>query len=172
MGFDVLQGFEYAKIPAGQLLPVHTAPSENSKRGLDNRAAVSTNGNIYAAGYEGGWLLIMYEADQGDYSGSVHVGYVHNVKGAPNLPRLNFAYEDATVNRRVQLTDDPARTFITLATLKKGDKVTYLSTFYNRYAWDYIEIEIDGAPVRGFVESGSLDRNDIDIPYGSDTYQP
>ncbi|MBQ8160374.1 MAG: YARHG domain-containing protein [Clostridia bacterium] len=168
--FDVLQGFEYVNIPRGQLLPVYWGPSESSMRGLDGRAAVSTNGEIYAAGWESGFLLIMYRVDQGDYNGSVHVGYIHNMDGAPNCQRLNFAYTKAKLTRNVQLTDDPAKTFVTIGNLKAGSEVTYLSTFYNRYAWDYVEADVNGTTVRGFIESGALDSDYVDMPAGVDSY--
>ncbi|MBR1686730.1 MAG: YARHG domain-containing protein [Clostridia bacterium] len=169
--FDVLQGFQYVSIPSGQLLPVYWGPSENTMRGLDGRAAVSTNGNIYAAGWENGFLLIMYEADQGNYAGSVHVGYVHNMNGAPNMEKLSFAYTKARLTKSVQLTDDPARTFVTIGNLAEGTEVTYLSTFYNRYAWDYIEADVRGMTVRGFIESGCLDTTGVDMPE-VDAYLP
>ena len=35
--------------------------------------------------------------------------------------------------------------------------MTYLSSFFNREAWDYIETTVDGQTVRGFIPAGKLD---------------
>ena len=71
-GFDTLGGFDYVQLRTGQNLPVYSAPSRNSWRGANGKASVGTNGAIYSAGWENGWLLVMYETN----SGSVRVGYV------------------------------------------------------------------------------------------------
>ena len=44
-------------------------------------------------------------------------------------------------------------------TLSSGTRVTYLSSFFNREAWDYIETTVDGKTVRGFIPAGGLDRS-------------
>ena len=41
--------------------------------------------------------------------------------------------------------------------LRQGQQVTYLTTFFNNYAWDYVEATVQGQTVRGFLRSGSLD---------------
>lgn len=155
-GFDTLSGFEFIHLRSDQTLPVYSAPSSRSWRGANGKAEVSTNGAIYAAGWEGGWLLVMYETN----NGSVRVGYVdaNSIRGGVSMDTaLSFQYADATVQQRVSLTDDPARAYSTITTLGKGTHVTYLTSFFNSSAWDYVETRVDGKTVRGFIPSGSLD---------------
>ena len=158
-GFDVLQGFDYVELKTNQTLPVYSAPSTNAWRGANGKAAVSTNGAIYADGNESGWLLVMYETN----NGAVRVGYVNRasikgkVTGDTWNSQLAFAYLPATVQDRVSLTDDPATVSTSLLTLQAGDTVTYLTTYFNRRGWDYIETTLNGQTVRGFIPAGSLD---------------
>ena len=155
-GFDTLQGFSYVEMKAGQKLPVYSAPSASSWRGANGKAMVSTTGFVYAAGWESGWLLVMYETNPG----SVRVGYVSSgdIKGSvPLNSRLTFAYTPATVTARCELTDDPARCYAPILTLASGSRVTYLSSFFNRDAWDYVETTVNGQQVRGFIPAGMLD---------------
>lgn len=156
LGFDTLQGFAYTELWPNQTLPVYSAPSTRSWRGANGKAAVSTNGAVYAAGWESGWLLVMYETN----NGSVRVGYVNagDIRGGvPMDTSLAFAYDPATTTKRCVLTDDPARTGAEITTLSAGTKVTYLTRFYNNRAWDYVEANVGGKKARGFIRSGSLD---------------
>lgn len=155
-GFDTLQGFEYIELRANQNLPVYSAPSKSAWRGANGKASVSTNGAIYAAGWESGWLLLMYETN----NGSIRVGYVNSSSirgGVPMDDYLTFSYDTATVNRKCTLTDDPARTGSSIATLQPGTQVTWLTRFYNNAAWDYVEVVVSGKTARGFIRAGSLD---------------
>ncbi len=157
-GFDTLQGFHYVQLRSGQKLAVYSAPDDDSWRGSSGKATVSTNGAIYAAGWDGDWLLIMYETNQG----SVRVGYVDGNKvrgGVPVDRNLYFAHDPATVSTRCTLTDDPARTGTAIATLEPGTQVTYLTRYYNNSAWDYVEVRVGRQLARGFVRAGSLNVN-------------
>ena len=157
-GFDTLQGFEYIELRSGQSLPVYSAPSTSSWRGGNGKASVSTNGAIYAAGWESGWLLLMYETN----NGSVRVGYVNSKSirgGVPMDDYLTFAYASATVTEHCTVTDDPARTGSAITTLQAGARVTWLTRFYNNSAWDYVEVNVSGKVARGFIRAGSLDIN-------------
>ncbi len=157
-GFDTLQGFEYIELRSGQSLPVYSAPSTSAWRGANGKASVHTNGAIYAAGWESGWLLVMYETN----NGSVRVGYVNsrNIRGGVPMDQyLTFSYDSATVTQRCTLTDDPARTGSAITTLQPGARVTWLTRFYNNAAWDYVEVNVNGKTARGFIRAGSLDIN-------------
>lgn len=157
-GFDTLQGFEYVELRSGQNLPVYSAPANSSWRGANGKASVSTNGAIYAAGWESGWLLVMYETN----NGSVRVGYVNagSIRGGvPMDDYLTFSYDSASVLQRCTLTDDPARTGTAITTLQAGTEVTWLTRFYNHSAWDYVEVRVNGMVARGFIPAGSLDIN-------------
>ncbi len=162
-GFDTLQGFDYIELRAGQSLPVYSAPSKSAWRGANGKASVSTNGAIYAAGWESGWLLLMYETN----NGSIRVGYVSqsSIRGGVGMDRnLSFSYDTATVTQRCTLTDDPARTGSAIAELNPGTQVTWLTRFYNNSAWDYVEVTVKGKPARGFIRAGSLDIARSDDP--------
>lgn len=161
-GFDTLQGFSYVRLRTGQKLNVYSAPDASAWRGGDGKAFVSTNGAVYAAGWEGDWLLIMYETN----GGSVRVGYINGNKvrgGVPLDTSLHFAHNPATVRYECVLTDDPAGCGTTITVLRPGTEVTYLTRFYNRSAWDYVEVRVNGKVARGFVPAGSLD-----VTYGAD----
>lgn len=135
-GFDVLNGFDYVELKSGQKLEVFSAPSSSSWRGANGKAAISTNGAVYTAGWESGWLMVMYETNTG-----VRVGYVNGGKIKGNVPvdrYLMFQYSDADLVRSAALTDDPASRSTTILTLPAGSHVTYLTSFINHQAWDYV----------------------------------
>ncbi len=152
------RGFNFVKnLKANQKLPVFSAPSNSAYRANNGKAAVSTNGAIYALGYDGGWMLMLYEAN---HAGQYRVGYVEcsKIKGKmPALDQLEWDEATATVTKKVKLTDDPAKTGNAMTTLKKGAKVTYLTTMFNNTGWDYVETSIDGKTARGFIPTGNLD---------------
>ncbi len=153
--FDVLSGFVYTQVKAGQKWPVYSAPGTSSWRGANGKAVVSTNGSVYVAGWDGGWLLLMYETN----NGAVRVGYAsaQSMKDRVTAPMLTFAYTTAACTRAVSLTDDPATSFTAVRTLAAGEKVTYLTSFQNRYTWAYVETTVDGKTVRGFIPANALD---------------
>ena len=169
-GFDTLQGFEYVTLRGNQTMPVYSAPTTSAWRGANGYAEVSTNGAIYIAGWESGWLLVMYETN----NGSVRVGYINGSQvrgGVPVNTYLDFDYVSATVTNRCVLTDDPARTGSSITTLQAGTQVTYLTTYFNRRAWDYVETTVNGKVCRGFIEAGSLDTSNATDPLDSLNYQ-
>ncbi len=150
------RGFEYVNLKSGQKLAVYTAPSAQAYRANNGKAAVSTNGAVYALGWDGNWMLILYEADAAN---QYRIGYVDGSKIKGTRPSLNQLYWERTsceVLSTVNLTDDPALTGRTLATIPVGTTVTYLTTMYNDGAWDYIETTVNGRTARGFIPSGSL----------------
>lgn len=155
-GFDTLQGFEYIELRSGQKLPVYSAPTTEAWRGAAGEAMISTNGAVYAAGWESGWLLVMYETN----TGGVRVGYVKagSIRGGVPIDcQLTFSYDEASVVTRCVITDDPARNGSAIMTLQPGARVTWLTRFYNRYAWDYVEVSVNGRIARGFIQAGCLD---------------
>ena len=152
-----LTGFSFMNLKAGQKLAVYSAPSSSSWRGANGKASVSTNGAVWAAGWENGWLLVFYETN----NGSIRVGYVDGKKISgkkDSRPMLDFAYEAASVASACRLTDDPLLSKSVMANLKAGTQVTYLTTCANQRGelWDYVETRIDGKTARGFVPHGYL----------------
>lgn len=153
--FDTLTGFTLGSFKAGQKFAVYSAPSVYAYRGSNGKAAVSTNGAVYVAGWDMDWLMIMYMTN----NGSVRVGYVERseIKDRITAPTLSFAYGTATLNRDVSLTDDPAASQSSIAMLKKGMEVTYLGSYQNRYDWAYLDLTVNGQYVRGFVRADAVD---------------
>ena len=153
-----LTGFSYLPLQVGQRLPVYAAPKADSMRlGTKHNAVVSTNGPVWAAGVEKGWVLIMFQLTDS----TVRVGYVQksSIEGKVNIKKaLKFDKSAATVTAPCHVTDDPMGASTTLRTLRKGDQVTYLTTCTNQDGdkWDYIETTVNMIPVRGFVPEGHL----------------
>jgi len=150
--FDVLSGFALVTMKANQKFAVYSAPSERSYRGANGKASVSTNGAVYAAGWENGWLLVMYLTN----NGSVRVGYISGVKDKLTLPYLNLDAIPVVLQENASLTDDPAMAGGSIAALRKGDRVVYLSEFRNRYTWAYVETIVGGQVVRGFIRADAI----------------
>ncbi len=153
-----LTGFSYVDMKTGQQIPIYSAPSEAAWRGANGKALVSTNGAVWAAGWENGWLLLYYETN----NGSIRVGYGSSAKmtSYPNINvQLQFSYAPATILQGCSVTDDPMKTATTMTTLGAGDKVTYLTTVMNQngMVWDYIETTIGGRAARGYIPSGYAD---------------
>ena len=157
-----LSGFQYVNLQANQNgIPVYSAPSTSSWRGASGKAQVSTNGAVWAAGWENGWLLVFYETN----AGSVRVGYVNGsqISGRVSVnDQLFFERSTCRLSTAATLTDDPLRTMTTITNLRAGDTVTYLTTMTNQSGWsfDYIEATVGGQRVRGFIPTGCLD-----VPY-------
>ena len=163
------RGFEFVNLEPGQKnIPVYSAPTDAAYRANNGKAALSTNGAVYALGYENGWMLVLYEAN---VVNQYRVGYIdtRRVRGAlPILNQLVWARTPATVLNNVNVTDDPAMTGRALTILPAGTRVTYLTTMFNATGWDYIETTIDGRIARGFVPSGFLNVESVDPTYGGD----
>lgn len=156
IGGSVLSGFtQLYNLRRNQTLHVYSAPSASSWRGANGRASVSTNGPVYAAGWENGWLLVMYETN----NGAVRVGYVSGsaISGSiSNNASLYFDYRTMTCTSYVALTDDPVTYSTSITTLTPGTPVLYLSSYFNNGSWDYIQTTINGQTVRGFIPAGCL----------------
>ena len=150
------RGFNYVELQTGQKLDVYTAPSVYAYRANNGKASVSTNGAVYALGYDNGWMLMLYEANA---AGQYRIGYVDGAKIKGKKPALDILSWDGSpvkVEVSTTLTDDPARTGKALTQLPAGTEVIYLTTMYNSSAWDYVETTINGQTARGFVPSGTL----------------
>ena len=149
------RGFRFVDLKAGQKLAVYSAPSTSAYRANNGKATCSTNDQVFALGFDGSWMLMLYEAN---HANQYRVGYVQNAKGnTSSLPQLKWENIEATVLENVELTDDPALTGNSMTRIPAGTKVLYLTTMYNTDSWDYIETTINGQTARGFVPSGSLD---------------
>lgn len=172
-GFDVLQGFGYVEFKTNQSLPVFSAPSASSWRGANGKASVSTNGAVYAGGSEKGWLMVMYETN----NGGVRVGYIEKsrvtgkITGDMYYANVSFNYLPSIITENCTLTDDPARQTTQICSLRAGTQVTWLNTYINSNAWAYVETTApDGRICRGFVPARCVDtgyEDDIGDEYGT-----
>ena len=156
------RGFEYVDLKAGQKLAVYSAPSANAYRAANGKATCSTNDQVFALGWDNGWMLMLYDAN---HSGQYRVGYVDGSKIKGNRPTLSQLVWDGStcdILETVSVTDDPAQTGRALTTLPAGTRVTYLTTMYNDQSWDYIETTIEGQVARGFIPTGYLSMTGVD----------
>ncbi|HPF87555.1 MAG TPA: YARHG domain-containing protein [Candidatus Limiplasma sp.] len=141
--------FTYQSFSANQKFAVYSAPSTSSYRGANGKACVSTNGPVYVAGWEDGWLLVMYDTN----SGAVRVGYVRGseISGSVSAPYLAFAYTKANCTCSVNLTDDPLTGSTAIVRLAEGQQVTFLAVYNGGGNWAYVETTVGGQSVRGFL---------------------
>ena len=146
----------FVVVPFGgnQRLPVYSGPGTHYLRGADGKAVASTNGLVYAGGFDNGWLMVMYWTN----NGNVRVGYTPSsaYKEKISAPMLQFDYISAVTRSACVITDDPVATYTTMASLPQGAQVTFLSEYVNEYQWAYIEAAVNGQLMRGFIPYGSL----------------
>ena len=116
----------------------------------------------------------MYETN----NGGVRVGYINmgkvkgKVDGSVYSTPLNYSYQTATVTAGCTVTDDPARQTTAIRTLNVGDQVTYLTSYFNRNSWAYIETTTpEGLTCRGFIPSSSLDVSMTDQDSAGEGYE-
>ena len=151
-----LPSFRFACLPGDQSLAVYSAPGYDSFRGANGKAAVSTSsGNIRVSGWEDGWLLICYRINNGVF----RVGYVDaaSMRWAVPAPRLTFQYTERTCAKNASLTDDPELSFTPLCRLEAGQEITLLAQYHNYDDWAYVETQISGQTVRGFIPLDALE---------------
>ena len=147
--------FVTCSLTAGQTLPVYTAPNTNALRADNGTAQVTLNESLYAAGYDGQWLLIMYRNAQQ----MTRVGYVNafQMQGTlPTLSTLAFSGREGLIVTRTAVTSDPMEQTDSLLMLNSGDRVTVLATFSLMGDWTYVETLYNGVPVRGFIPSATV----------------
>lgn len=146
--------FQEIYLKRDKKLSVYSGPGTSYYRGANGKAMASTNGKVYACGWEDGWLMVMYWTN----GGSVRVGFTpsKDVGEQVDLPMLRFAYASAEITARCTLTDDPVMTNQKLATLNAGTRVTFLSEFINSQRWAYVETTVEGKPARGFIPADCL----------------
>ena len=144
--------FARGTFTAGQKFAVYSAPSARSWRGANGKAAITSGSEIFVAGTEDDWILILYELD----SGVTRVGYIQSQKidgQYTSGEALSFPRIQMTLTENAVMTDDPIRQKTTVGKLKKGTKVTCLAGYRG---WIYAEAKISGKTARGFIAPSSL----------------
>ncbi len=137
---------------AGQKFAVYSAPSARSWRGASGKAAITSGSQIFVAGTENDWILILYELE----SGVIRVGYINSQKISGQYSsgdELSFSPTQMTLVSGTVMTDDPIRQKTTVGKLKKGTKVTCLAEFRGLI---YVEAKVSGKTARGFIAPSSL----------------
>ena len=144
--------FFQGNFTAGQKFAVYSAPSTRSWRGANGKAAITSGSEIFVAGTDENWILILYELD----SGVTRVGYINPEKitgtytaGGP----LSFARTPMTLVMGTEMTDDPVRQRNTIGKLKKGANGTCLAEYQG---WIYVEAKVSGKTARGFITPSAL----------------
>lgn len=155
--FNIPDLFEEYLFTPGQRLAVYTGPGTGYLRAAAGKAMTSTNGTVYVAGWDQGWLMVLYRTN----NGGARIGFVDgpSIKGGIYADRLSFEYQDARVVSPCPITDDPVGSYAPLATLRAGDRVTYLTALYNREAWAYVEAWTSAGLLRGCIPFSALDFN-------------
>ena len=142
--------FTTCSLNAGQTLPVYSAPNTASLRADSGTAQVTLTESLYAAGFDGQWMMVMYR----NQDKMTRVGYVNafELQGMlPNLPSLTFGTKRVMIAYRTAVTSDPMEQTDALLMLNAGDGVTFLATLHLNGSWAYVETMYNGVPVRGFV---------------------
>ena len=137
---------------AGQKFDVYSAPSTRSWRGANGKASIASGSEIFVAGTEDDWILIIYELN----SGVIRAGYINSkkIKGQYTSGNaLSFSRTQMTLVTGTEMTDDPIRQQTTIGKLKKGTKVICLAEYQG---WIYVEAKVSGKTARGFIAPSSL----------------
>lgn len=151
-----LSGFEETYFKPNQSLKVYDGPGTQYRRGANGKAVASTNGAVYVAGWENGWLMVMYQLTKG----GVRVGFASPADYSDQIaaPPLTFEYLNTKTLERSNLIEDPMMTMQPIAQLPGNTPVTWLTRMYTRgSAWDYVEATVNGQLCRGFLPYGVTD---------------
>ena len=154
---NALPPFKFEKHKEGigyGVCPVYTAPSTDSYRCANGKAACDTNSKMDDAGFVSGWLLVRYETN----SGSCRVGYIppKYVKEFRSSMYPHFGYIPAVAEGTIYVTDNPMMHGTSFAVLEPGEAFHILSKYdyYKKdgFEWWYIECIVDGQIAYGFIE--------------------
>ncbi|MCH5287865.1 MAG: hypothetical protein J1E43_10610 [Christensenellaceae bacterium] len=129
---------------AEELLPVYSAPAEDSWRAAEGKAAVSlrdTDG-LRTYGLFDGWELIEYRVGLS----RSRVGYIQHEGEQYRMP---FARVPVVADTETWLTDDPGVSQTPVMTIPAGAELTALECYNPFYV--YVETELNGQAIRGFV---------------------
>lgn len=163
--------FEKMKFETGKYLEVYSGPGENYYRCADGKAGVSTDGEIFCAGRDGRWMMIEYVKNDG----VKRIGYIDTkkLKRVPDCSEIPFEDIPAFTSRNTYLMDAPTRKAECIAMLERRQPVTLLAWHADIHGnaqadywsglegWAYIETDVDGQRMRGFIDPHALDRYQI-----------
>ena len=153
---DAVIRFKKSRFIGGQNFAVYSGPGYEYYRASGGWAKMLTDEPSYVAGREGDWILVMYPLKNG-----YRVGYVDRtqLKYDYSVSRIHMAYTDAVINTSCGLTQDPiSANGSVLVDIGAGEHVTYLAEFHDKKSYAFIELEVEGEWVRGFVPLSCVDR--------------
>ena len=127
---------------ANKRYAVYSGPSEESIRGANKKAVVSTNDWIQVFGVEGDWALVHYGIGKNHY----RFGYIKRsaLPSGWEYRELYWRNVRCKVQESVIVTDDPLFSQTELTRLEPDTEVTWLGVLGD---WAYIE----GQNFRGFI---------------------
>ena len=153
---DAVIRFQKSRFLGGQNFAVYSGPGYEYYRAAGGWAKMLTDETSYIAGREGDWILVMYPISNG-----YRVGYVDRtqLKYTYNIDKIYMAYTDAVVTSSCALTQDPISAHAEpLVNIGAGEHVTYLAQFHDKRSYAFIEVEVEGEWVRGFVPLDCISR--------------
>lgn len=136
--------------------PVYTGPGEWFHR-VNANASVS-GGKCRWYGTEGNWVMMGYQFGEGKY----RIGFINKsaIPAGISVPELSLLREPVKVVSTAYLTDDPVigtqRKWIT--TIPPGTTVTLLGFLADNDHWAYIETDVTGQALRGFINRVRIGR--------------
>ncbi len=136
--------------------PVYTGPGEWFYR-VGANASVS-GGKCRWYGTEGNWVMMGYQFGEGKY----RIGFIDKraLPAGISVPELRLLHEDVKVVSTAYLTDDPVigtnRKWIT--TIPPGSTVKLLGFLADNDHWAYIETDVTGQALRGFINRVRIGR--------------
>ena len=144
--------FKLMDVQSYRVMNVFSGPSNYSYRGANGRAMASSNGQIWVCGWDGDWLLIMYDMN----NGASRVGYVNKKfidnRSKLDIPKVQFEHRKATLRVDSELTDDPKKAENVIGVIRAEQTVSYLGGYRCQGRnWAYVEAYVDGKMARGFV---------------------
>lgn len=148
--------FQKSRFLGGQNFAVYSGPGYEYYRAAGGWAKMLTDETSYIAGREGNWILVMYPI-----SGGYRVGYVDRtqLKYTYSMDKIYMAYTDAVITTSCGLTQDPiSANGSILVDISAGEHVTYLAEFHDKKSYAFIELEVEGEWVRGFVPLNCISR--------------
>lgn len=150
--FRAIEPSELLDLPRNLAIPVYSGPGKHYLRADGGSAALNSTQDVYAFGFDGEWLMIVYQANP--LNDQNRFGYIHrddyvrdlfpavcrpgelNEDGDPYcdvhdtlLTQLPFRAEPLTLPVNVTLTDDPVRSDAPIARVNAGETVTVLYTY-------------------------------------------
>lgn len=153
--------FKLTDVQSYRVMNVFSGPGPYYYRGSKGRAMASTNGEIWVCGWEGDWLLIQYDMN----NGASRVGYVNKKfidnRAKLDIPKVQFEYRDAMLRTDSELTDDPKKAKNIIGVIRADQKITYLGGYRcEGKNWAYVEAWIDNKKARGFVSAELIQVSD------------